>query len=276
MIQTNWAAVDLMETQWYYAEGDKPVGPLALADLITVLTRVSGARDVLVWRDGLAGWTRAELVAELTSHVVKPPPVPTPIPRQVETSSVAISRGEKDGQPLRQQQLEGRERQLEGIGGWLVLVAIGQVLGLIRLLVNILTLDNRLLVQFPAVFFSEALLTASLHGITIYVSLLFFSKSARFPFWFVLQFAAALLFFPLDLILVSSALSQYTGQSSGESVSDLISVKDIAQWIALALSASIWIPYIQRSKRVANTFRKNAARPTRNDLLISAIVSSWL
>jgi hypothetical protein len=115
-----------MESQWYYAEGDKPVGPLPLADLITILTRVSGARDVLVWRDGLAGWTRAELVAELTSHVIKPPLVPPPIPRQVDTSSLAVSPvafAYLSGRSLRQQQFEGREKQLEGIGGWLVLVA---------------------------------------------------------------------------------------------------------------------------------------------------------
>jgi hypothetical protein len=42
-----------MSDVWYYAEGDKSVGPLTLTQLKTILSRVSDAKDVLVWRDGL-------------------------------------------------------------------------------------------------------------------------------------------------------------------------------------------------------------------------------
>jgi GYF domain 2 len=60
----------------YYAEGDKPVGPVSLADLIAILSRVSDAQSVFVWRDGLAGWKRAADIPELRAHLVSPPPLP--------------------------------------------------------------------------------------------------------------------------------------------------------------------------------------------------------
>ncbi len=62
---------------WYYAEGDKSVGPISLADLIAILSRVSIAQSVLVWRDGLPNWVEAKDVPELAVHVIKPPPLPS-------------------------------------------------------------------------------------------------------------------------------------------------------------------------------------------------------
>jgi hypothetical protein len=37
---------------WYYAEGDKPVGPLSLLELAGVLSRASNAAETPVWRNG--------------------------------------------------------------------------------------------------------------------------------------------------------------------------------------------------------------------------------
>lgn len=65
-----------MSDAWYYAEGDKAVGPITLADLIAILSRVSTAQSVPVWRDGLPNWVEAKDVPELAPHVIKPPPLP--------------------------------------------------------------------------------------------------------------------------------------------------------------------------------------------------------
>jgi fumarate reductase subunit D len=65
-----------MSDAWYYAEGDKAVGPVSLADLEKRLFLVSNAKEVLVWRDGLANWVKAKNLPELTQHVIKPPPLP--------------------------------------------------------------------------------------------------------------------------------------------------------------------------------------------------------
>jgi hypothetical protein len=67
-----------MTNNWYYAEGDKPVGPISLADLISILSRVSKAESVLVWRDGLPTWIEAKNLPELAPHLITPPPL-TPL-----------------------------------------------------------------------------------------------------------------------------------------------------------------------------------------------------
>jgi hypothetical protein len=75
-----------MDDVWYYAEGDKLVGPLSLADLKAVLSRLSNAKSTLVWRDGFSSWVEAENVPDLASYVIKPPPLPTSplsMPQQV-------------------------------------------------------------------------------------------------------------------------------------------------------------------------------------------------
>lgn len=69
-----------MSDIWYYAEGQKKVGPLTLAQLAAILSRVSVAKEVLVWRSGLAGWEKAENVKELAAYLISPPPLPTPSP----------------------------------------------------------------------------------------------------------------------------------------------------------------------------------------------------
>src|SRR5262249_5115172 len=61
---------------WYYAEGDKAVGPVTLADLIAILSRVSDGQSIFVWRAGLADWVQAKNLPELAPHVTKPPPLP--------------------------------------------------------------------------------------------------------------------------------------------------------------------------------------------------------
>lgn len=67
---------DQMEVKWYYALEGKSVGPLTLKDLTAIFDRVSDARSVLVWREGLEDWKRAEEVSELIGYVIKPPPLP--------------------------------------------------------------------------------------------------------------------------------------------------------------------------------------------------------
>jgi hypothetical protein len=235
-----------LRDSWWYVSNNERRGPIGDQELYRLLIDGTLKPNSLVWKQGMKGWLPARQIDELTPLLSSlPPEIPT---RPEEFSSLPPEIPAKP-EGLRQR------KHLEGIGGWLILVAIGQVMGPMKLLVNIFTMDNRLLLQFPDVFYGEVLLNGLLLVITIYVSILFFRKSARFPFWFVLQFVAALLAFPLDLILVASELP------AGASVSNLIDAKDVVQWITLAIAAAIWIPYINRSKRVANTFRKSTTPP---------------
>jgi hypothetical protein len=42
-----------MAAGWYYAKGTEPIGPMSLADLISVLARLPDAAEVLLWQSGL-------------------------------------------------------------------------------------------------------------------------------------------------------------------------------------------------------------------------------
>lgn len=70
-----------MNNVWYYAQGDKSVGPLTLSELKATLSGVSEANNVLVWRDSFSSWVKAENVPELAPCVIKPPPLSASPPR---------------------------------------------------------------------------------------------------------------------------------------------------------------------------------------------------
>ena len=85
-----------MDNVWYYAEGNKSVGPVSLADLTAILSRVSNAKDVLVWREGLSNWEKAQNVRELVSVVVRPPPINLPTSH----SGANVGKSQKSTEPL--------------------------------------------------------------------------------------------------------------------------------------------------------------------------------
>ena len=62
---------------WYYAVDEETKGPLDFADLIEVLRRSPRSQDVLVWRQGMKDWVKAETVSALSQHIVRPPPLPS-------------------------------------------------------------------------------------------------------------------------------------------------------------------------------------------------------
>jgi uncharacterized RDD family membrane protein YckC len=76
-VEACWAWVDeSMDKVWYYAAGEESVGPISLAELRAVLSRVSGANSALVWKHGFTDWVRADGVPELAPYLLKPPPLP--------------------------------------------------------------------------------------------------------------------------------------------------------------------------------------------------------
>jgi GYF domain 2 len=80
-----------MSDVWYYSVEGKAVGPLSLADLTTILSHISNAKDVIVWQSGFEHWKRAADVPELAAFVIKPPPLP-PVPPPLPPSPPALPR----------------------------------------------------------------------------------------------------------------------------------------------------------------------------------------
>lgn len=152
-----------------------------------------------------------------------------------------------------------------GIGGWLILIAIGQILGGLRLLASLAqyyrSIDSQLWRDYPFALSVEAVLNLLLLAIMVVTTVFFFTKSHQFPTFFIMQYVASILLYPLDLGVVALAINAQTGQPISFILEQMINPKEVGQWLALPISAAIWIPYILRSKRVANTFPPREIRP---------------
>ena len=74
-----------MRDGWYYAEEEKPVGPLSFGALVTLLRKISNAGEVNIWHTGLREWHAAKDVPQIADVLYLRPP---PIPQQILTSPV--------------------------------------------------------------------------------------------------------------------------------------------------------------------------------------------
>ena len=150
-----------------------------------------------------------------------------------------------------------RDPKLTGIGGWLIPVAIGQIFAPLMLIATLAqyysSMDYSLLQRFPVAFLGEAALNVFLFGISVYAAALFFRHSRRFPTFFIIQMMASFLMLPVNALWVAVTLSLYTGQPTKDFFTGFDG-KEIGQAIAILIIGGIWVAYILKSKRVANTF----------------------
>jgi hypothetical protein len=246
-----------MDANWYYAEGDKPVGPLSLHDITAILSHVSDARRVLVWRDGFPNWIEAENVPDLAPYLIKPvaPPV-SPSQWLQESKAALTSLAVFAGARASREPSEKKDGDLIGIGGWLILIAIGQVFGLFRFLHFLFGyyayLDSDLWTQYPITFVGEAAMNMWVVGLMGCATFFLFTKSGLFPAFFVYECVAYILRLPLVIAFKEATVGAYVGHWIPLSLGR----RPIAEWMATIILAAISISYIKLSKRVANTFRR--------------------
>lgn len=70
--------------EWYYADGQQPVGPMSLSELRSILPKVGG-KNKLVYGPGLVQWTEAKHVDEIMQSIVPPKTPPTaPVSRSAD------------------------------------------------------------------------------------------------------------------------------------------------------------------------------------------------
>lgn len=253
---------------WYYAKDEKIVGPIPLENLEVILSMVSDPYNLRVWRVGFSDWAAAGTVKEIAALIRTPPPLPetrgesasktkSPLPSILQTTTPQTSNLIGDGRTSNVLPPPNK-KALVGIGGWLILVAIGQILGplifLSRQVTEFTKLDSSVWTLYPITFYGEAALSASFFVLVIYTSYLFFKKSRFFPRYFVYSYAAAVLLFPIDSIFVALTFSAYTGRPIEVFLTPMMTPELLGQLTGAIIFAAIWIAYIKKSKRVANTF----------------------
>lgn len=248
-----------MSNIWYYAEDESERGPMTLAELASTLSRMSQPAAVLVWRPGFPAWQRADAIKEVAQLIFKPPPLRVKPPEDGRTKTTISA-------PRLQPQAEIPDlgpanvdvSNPNGIEGWLILLAIGQGLGLLRFFVSLgqyyAALDTSLIRRIPVTFFGEALMNICLAVLFVYTTSLFFRTSRRFPRFFIYQTVAGLLSVPASAIWAATTISVVTGQSLDDLMQRALGPREVGQTIAIGIIGTVWILYLSKSRRAANTF----------------------
>ncbi|KRR25894.1 hypothetical protein CQ14_32950 [Bradyrhizobium lablabi] len=216
---------------WYYNDGGEPRGPLPLAELLPLLSQIADRQHVKVWRHGFDDWKPVGEVREVARHL-----------------PVAAEGAE----------IKNIEPELSGIGGWLGLLAFGQVMGILRQVVAVgqypQTISDDIWRRFPIALWGEMGMYAALIGLSIYTAWLLFNHSRRFPGFFLVQMVCAIFFPIVDLFWVATIFSV----SLDQPMSKFLTVEPLeaGKMLVTAIASAIWISYVLRSRRVANTFTK--------------------
>lgn len=241
-----------MADLWYYAEGEETRGPVTLGELVPLLSRIADPRRVMVWRHGFVDWKAVEEVREVAQELFRPPPIKRTPP------VIPVSAPPKIREPvvdaMDASHFKNVKPELTGIGGWLALIAFGQVVGILRFLASMATyygeLDAQFWKLFPVTAWGEVVINVGLISMFAYTTILLFRKSRRFPNFFIWQFIVTILAPFIAIIWVALTM----GAKAGDAALNSMTPKDWGQIIASVVGAAIWITYILRSRRVRNTF----------------------
>ncbi|MHC2624132.1 hypothetical protein ACVIW2_006164 [Bradyrhizobium huanghuaihaiense] len=238
-----------MADLWFYADGGQRRGPMPISELVTLLSRIADPRRVLVRRHGVENWTPAGEVHEIAQQLLQSPP-PDPASPPVEVIREPAIPAE-DAAAFKNVQPEPT-----GISGWLGLLAFGQVIGTMRLVVSIAQYVQSISDDVWAVFSIEIRGEIALNGalicLAIWTTVLLFIQSRRFPAFFIAQMICALLIPVIDRVWIASIFSVALNRP----FTDFLAVgpAEVGRMIVGVISAAVWIPYVLRSRRVANTF----------------------
>lgn len=239
-----------MADSWYYVEGGQQRGPMTISELLPLLARIADPWRVLVRREDFEGWKPVEEVREIAEQLFRPllhPASPAGAPVREPAVPAGDAASFKDVQP-----------EMTGISGWLALLALGQVMSILRLIFNVAqsvqSITDEVWTYFPTVIWSEMLLNAALVGFAIWTTVLLFTHSHRFPAFFIVQAICAVLLPLADLLCVASFFSAALNRPFSDFF--ILEPRQIGQTIVGAITAAVWITYVVRSRRVANTFTK--------------------
>jgi hypothetical protein len=149
-----------------------------------------------------------------------------------------------------------------GIGGWLLVVAFGQVVGPLQLIVALgqyyLDPENlKVFGQFPLAMYGELAMNAGMLLLAVITAVLFFRKSRYFPRFFIAELLAVIGLAVLSTVWVAFAFSSQRGVPISEFL--VVERQDVLQFCSAVVVALIWIPYILKSRRVKNTFIDSGA-----------------
>lgn len=156
---------------------------------------------------------------------------------------------------------EKQPEQLEGLGGWLILVGLGVVLSPLRIIgqtlpiyADVFSAEAWAALTTPGTedyipflspyLIAEVSINVGLVLAWIFIAFLFFSKKRAFPKWYI-----GTLLFTLVFVLIDALALKLVAPD--KPVFDGDTVKELARLLVTTL---IWVPYMLVSERVKLTF----------------------
>ncbi len=143
------------------------------------------------------------------------------------------------------------DEKLEGIGGWLIPLAIAQVLGvvffLMSMIANFSILPPETATVQPVAFFGTIMIEGAFLLLLVYTAFLFFTKSGRFPTTFIVSCVAGM----IEPVILAVWLANTAGI---ESLSSVTASDGATGYLVMIAGSILWIAYVLNSVRVRNTF----------------------
>jgi len=233
---------------WFYMNGQERIGPVSQDQLCDLFRKGVLGLQTLVWSDRFENWTPASSIAALRSLS---PTTPNSLQLGMSPTGAASLGGrpitvDHDSMPA----VDGPV----GIGGWLILPAIGMIfspiliaLGVFALLLIARKVESSEVIG-AAGHASSLRMLAGIHGLyllyILYTAVAFFSTKRSAP---ALTIGAYLISAVLAVValLMTRSIPQSPAAPPGKEWLDL------AKPVAIAL---VWVPYFLVSRRVKNTF----------------------
>jgi hypothetical protein len=149
-----------------------------------------------------------------------------------------------------------RPTDLEGFGGWLMLLAIGQSLSPLRTLVELArsVKDYQRLITLPngpLAVYGETALNLAFLVLQLVVLISMLRRSQNFPKLFICQWFAIPILFILDTVWISRIL--------GIPMNQLLDGDTLISAVIAVATTGLWAAYVYRSVRVRNTFGGDTA-----------------
>lgn len=143
-----------------------------------------------------------------------------------------------------------KDVSLEGFGGWLLLLAIGQVAGLLRSAITLVGEFKEYeqvlhLPQGPLLVFGVAIFNLPLFGVIAYTTIVMLSRKRVFHDWFTAQWILSVIFPIGSLVWIWIVLGN---------VNEIVTPEFLGYSTAILIGGGIWVRYVHVSRRVANTF----------------------
>jgi hypothetical protein len=246
---------------WFYMNGPERVGPVSQFQLCDLFRKGMLGLETLVWSDAFKNWTPASRIAALRSLI---PATPLPMPPLASSDFAAsnfapapVSLSPLTASHMARPVMEYETPAVDGpvgIGGWLILPAIGMILNPIGIALGVIGLwaiSAKIEANGANGAAGSLRMIAGLNALfglyLVYTAINFFSKRRAAPALAVGAYVGSILLAVISTMMLQSFPQATAATAAPPGVVWLSVVKPV-------LIAFIWIPYFRMSRRVQNTF----------------------